>query len=199
MHLLELCILGNIIFFLKNLWFIVIMNLLNIWKAKTISIRGDPAGWLECKSLATSKISPLDQLCTTSVFAPHVLIPRKNLKKTKWRHCGRSRSDTQVSGRITKNSERISQLKEPCVVNLSVLESILKAYLKSPLSVPYIPELFLSPDSYSSRHVAHIQLYTCHHLELPQLERYFYSFRHSTKLSIQGVTWCTAFLRARPL
>ena len=139
------------------------------------------------------------QLRTTLAFAPHILIPRKNLKKTKWRHCDRSRSDAQVSGRITKNSERISQLKEPCIVNLSVLESILKAYLKSLLSVPYIPELFLSPDGYTSRHVARIQLYTCHHLEPPQLERYFYSFRHSTKLSIQGVTWCTAFLGARPL
>jgi len=157
----------------------------------------DPAGCLECKSLATSKISPLDHLRTTSVFAPHVLISRKNMKKTKWRHCGRLRSDAQVSGRITKSSERISQLKEPCVVNLSVLESIMKAYLKSPLSVPYIPELFLSPNGYASRHVAHIQLYTCQHLELPQLERHFYSFRHSTKLSIQGVTWCTAFLIVR--
>jgi len=84
-------------------------------------------------------------------------------------------------------------------VNLSVLESIMKAYLKSLLSVPYIPELFLSPDGYTSKHVAHIQLYTCQHLELPQLERYFYSFRHASKLSIQGVTWCTAFLGARPL
>ena len=69
-------------------------------------------------------------------------------------------------------------------MNLNVLESILKAYLKSPLNVPYIPELSLSPNGYASRHVAHIHLYTCQHLELSQLERYFYSFRHSTKLSI---------------
>ena len=45
MHLLELCSLGNIIFFLKSLWFIVIMNLLNIWKAKTNLTRGVPVGW----------------------------------------------------------------------------------------------------------------------------------------------------------
>ena len=57
---------------------------------------------------------------------------------------------------------------------------------------------FLSPDGYTSRHVARIQLYTCHHLELPQPERHFYSFRHSTKLSTQGVTWCMAFLGATP-
>ena len=73
-------------------------------------------------------MSPLDQLRTTLAFAPHALIPRKNLKKTKWRRCDRSRFDAQVSDGITKNSERISQLKEPCAVNLSVLESILKVY-----------------------------------------------------------------------
>jgi len=159
----------------------------------------DPAGWPECKSLATSKVCPLDQLRTTLAFAPYALIPRKNLKKTKWRRCGRSRSDAQVSDRITKNSERISQLKEPCAVNLSVLESTLKVYLKSLLIVPYIPEHFLSPDGYTSGHVAHIQLYTCRHLELPPLERHFYSSSHSTKLPVQGVTWCTTYLGARPL
>ena len=35
-------------------------------------------------------------------------------------------------------------------MNLSVLESILKAYLKSLLSIPYIPEHFLSPEGYTS-------------------------------------------------
>ena len=84
-------------------------------------------------------------------------------------------------------------------MNLSVLEGILKAYLKSLLSVPYIPEHFLSPDGYTSGHVAHIQLYTCHYLEPPPLERHFYSSSHLTKLPIQGVTWCTTFLGARPL
>ena len=84
-------------------------------------------------------------------------------------------------------------------MNLSVLESILKAYLKSLLSVPYIPEHFLSPDGYTSVHVARIQLYTCHQLELPPLERHLYSSSHSTKLPIQGVTWCRAYLGARPL
>ena len=52
-------------------------------------------------------------------------------------------------------------------------------------------------DGYMSGHVAHIQLYTCPHLELPPLERHLYSSSHSTKLPIQGVTWCTAFLGAR--
>ena len=84
-------------------------------------------------------------------------------------------------------------------MNLSVLESIMKTYLKSLLSVPYIPEHFLSPDGYTSGHVARIQLYTCHHLELPPLERHLYSSSHSTKLPIQGVTWCRAYLGARPL
>ena len=74
-------------------------------------------------------------------------------------------------------------------MNLSVLESILKAYssvLKSVpqslLRVPYIPEHFLSPDGYTSGHVARIQLYTCHHLERLLLERHFYSSGCSTKL-----------------
>ena len=163
---------------MENIMLIIIYtHFLNFWSCHLIiklefqiskSII-DPAGWPECKSLATSKVSLLDQLRTTLVFAPHALIPRKNLKKTKWRRCGRSRSDAQVSDGITKNSERISQLKEPCEVNLSVLESILKVYLKSLLSVPYIPEHFLSPDGYTSGHVARIQLYTCRHLELPHL------------------------------
>ena len=40
----------------------------------------DPAGWPECKSIATSKVSSFDQLRTTLAFAPYALIPRKNLK-----------------------------------------------------------------------------------------------------------------------
>ena len=43
--------------------------------------------------------------------------------------------------------------------------------------IPYIPVHFLSPDSYTSGHVARIQLYTCHHLERPLLERHFLLFR----------------------
>ena len=53
---------------------------------------------------------------------------------------------------------------------------------------------FLSPDGYTSGHVAHIQLYTCHHLERLLLERHFYSSGCSTKLPMQGVTRCIAAL-----
>jgi len=81
-------------------------------------------------------------------------------------------------------------------------ESVLKCsktYLKSLLRVPYIPEHFLSADGYTSGHVARIQLYTCHHLEPPPLERHFYSSSYSTKLPMQGVTCCTASLERDPL
>jgi len=47
---------------------------------------------------------------------------------------------------------------------------------------------FLSPDSYTSGHVACIQLYTCHHLEHPWLERHLLLFRLSTKLLMQEAT-----------
>ena len=101
-------------------------------------------------------------------------------RSSQWKNHQKLRENISTQGTVRSESQ--------CT------KSILKTYLKSLLSVPYIPELFLSPDGYASRHVALIQLYTCHHLEPPQLERYFYSFRHSTKLSIQGVTWYTAFL-----
>ena len=50
------------------------------------------------------------------------------------------------------------------------------------LRVPYIPVHFLSPNGYTSGHVARIELFTCHHLERPLLERHFYSSGCSTKL-----------------
>ena len=60
--------------------------------------------------------------------------------------------------------------------------------------IPYILVHFLSPDGYTSGHVARIQLYTCHHLERPLLERHFYFSGCSTKLPMQGVTRCIAAL-----
>jgi len=63
---------------------------------------------LSARVLPRQRFLLLDQLRTTLAFVLHVSIPRKNMKKTKWRRCGRSRSDAQVSGRITKNSENIS-------------------------------------------------------------------------------------------
>jgi len=44
----------------------------------------------------------LDRLCTTLASVLHTSILLKNLKKTEWRHCGRSRADAQVSDGITK-------------------------------------------------------------------------------------------------
>ena len=83
-------------------------------------------------------------------------------------------------------------------MNLSVLKSVLKCSETRTVRVPYIPEHFLSPDGYTSEHVARIQLYTCHHLEPPPLERHFYSSSYSTKLPMQGVTRCTASLERDP-
>ena len=101
---------------------------------------------LSARVLPRQRFLLLDQLRTTLASVLHVSILRKNLQKPEWRRCGRSRSNAQVSDGITKYSERISKLKEPCAVNLSVLKSILKcsqkAYLKSLLRVPYIPERF---------------------------------------------------------
>ena len=56
---------------------------------------------------------------------------------------------------------------------------------------------FLSPDGYTSGHVAHIQLYTCHHPDPSPLERHFYSSSYLTKLPMRGVT--TASLERDPL
>jgi len=53
--------------------------------------------------LPRQRYLPLDRLCTTLASVLHTSILLKNLKKTEWRRCGRSRSDTQVSGGITKN------------------------------------------------------------------------------------------------
>ena len=79
-------------------------------------------------------------------------------------------------------------------MNLSVA-SILKAYSSVLRNVPQksvksslYTWAFLSPVGYTSGHVAHIQLYTCHHLDPSPLE-----------LPMQGVTWCTASLERDPL
>ena len=45
---------------------------------------------------------PLDRLYTTLASVLHTLILLKNLQKTEWRRCSRSRSDAQVSDEITK-------------------------------------------------------------------------------------------------
>ena len=107
-----------------------------IWFVVIEAMVLDPAGWPECKSLATSKVSPLNQLRTTLAFAPHVLIPRKNLKKTKWRRCGRSRSDAQVSDGITKNSENISTqgtVRSESQCTRKYFESVPQKYVKCSL------------------------------------------------------------------
>jgi len=49
--------------------------------------------------LPRQRYLPLDRLCTTLAFVLHTSILLKNLQKTEWR---RSRSDAQVSDRITK-------------------------------------------------------------------------------------------------
>jgi len=45
----------------------------------------------------------LDRLCTTLASILRTSILLKNLKKTEWRRCGRSRSDAEVSDGIPKN------------------------------------------------------------------------------------------------
>jgi len=150
---------------------------------------------LSARVLPRQRFLLLDQLRTTLASVLRVSILLKNLRKTEWCHCGRSRFDAQVSDGITKYSERISKLKEPCAVNLSVLKSVPRKSVKSSLYT----WAFLSPDGYTSGHVAHIQMYTCHHLDPSPLERHFYSSSYSTKLPMQGVTWYTASLERDPL
>ena len=58
----------------------------------------------------------------------------------------------------------------------------------------YIPGHFLSPGSYTSGHVARIQLYTCHHLEHPWLGRHFLLFRVLAKLLTHDTTQCIVAL-----
>ena len=88
----------------------------------------------------------------------------------------------------------MQKLSQRTQVLTSVKKCSKRAYLLKFVGVPYIPEHFLSPDGYTSGHVALIQLYTCHHLERLLLERHFYSLGCSTKLSMQGVTRCIAAL-----
>jgi len=53
--------------------------------------------------LPRQRYPPLDRLCTTLASVLHTsILLNKNLQKTEWRRCGRSRSDAQVSDGITK-------------------------------------------------------------------------------------------------
>ena len=54
------------------------------------------------KVLPRQRYLPLDRLCTTLTSVLHTSIPLKNLQKTEWRRCGRSRFDAQVCDGITK-------------------------------------------------------------------------------------------------
>ena len=73
--------------------------------------------------LPRQRYLPLDRLCTMLASVLHTSSLLKNLKKTEWCRCGRSRSDAQVSDEITKNSKRGKlKLKEPCKISLSVLK-----------------------------------------------------------------------------
>ena len=60
-----------------------------------------PVG-LSARALPRQRFLLLDQLRTTLASVLQASIPRKNLKETEWRRCGRSRSDAQVSDGITK-------------------------------------------------------------------------------------------------
>ena len=57
---------------------------------------------LSARVLPRQRFLLLDQLRTMLASVLHASIPRKNLKKTEWRRCGRSRSDAQVIDGITK-------------------------------------------------------------------------------------------------
>jgi len=83
----------------------------------------------------------LDRLCTTLASVLHTSILLKNLKKIEWRRCGRSRSDAQVSDRITKILREKLRTQGTVQYSLSaysnVLTSVKKcskcAYLRSSL------------------------------------------------------------------
>jgi len=57
---------------------------------------------LSARALSRQWFLLLDRLRTTLASVLHTSILRKNLKKKEWRHCGRLRSDAQVSDGITK-------------------------------------------------------------------------------------------------
>ena len=45
------------------------------------------------RALPRQRYLPMDRLCTTLASVLHTSIHLKNLQKTEWRRCGRSRSD----------------------------------------------------------------------------------------------------------
>jgi len=169
------------------------------WRKMPVILGSDPAGWPECKSLATSKVSSSGSashhvsLCPSRLnssqepgenrVAP--LRPIALRCSSQWRNHQILRENISTQGTVRSESQYSSKYSQ------SVLKCSKKTYLKSLLRVPYIPEHFLSPNGYTSGHVARIQLYTCRHLEPPPFECHFYSSSYSTKLPIQGVTWCT--------
>ena len=76
-----------------------------------------------------------------------------------------------------KNSKGTVQCSLPVYSRLaSVKKTIWTCVPQKFVGNSYIPGYFLSPGSYTSGHVARIQLYTCHHLEHPSLGRYFRLF-----------------------
>jgi len=143
-----------------------------------------------------SLILPVDQNVGTdlvklgSTCAPlqppsFVTIHLKNLQKNRaapLRPIALQRSSQWLNHQILqeqtlKNSQGTVQCSlSQYAQELSSVKSIIWTcvYLKSSLGNPFIPGHFLSPGSYAAGHVAHIQSYTCHHLEPPWLGRCFW-------------------------
>ena len=116
-------------------WFEILFN-------PVITMVNDPADWLECKSLATSKVSPSGLALHHASFRPsHLDSPKKTWKKTEWRRYGWSHSDAQVSDGITQNLREKSLNSRNHAKSLSAYSSVLKsvkkcskrAYLRSSL------------------------------------------------------------------
>jgi len=144
----------------------------------------------------------LDQLSTTLASVLQASNPRKNLKKTEWRRCGRSRSDAQVSDGITKILREKLRTQGPVQCSLSAYSSVLtsvkkcskRAYLRSSLEFLIYLCIFslltVTPlDTWLASNCTRVTIWS----HLP-LERHFYSSGCSTKLPMQGVTRCIAAL-----
>jgi len=99
------------------------------------SLLRKPKAWCEflilpvdqnARALPRQRCLPLDRLCTTLASVLHTSIHLKNLQKTEWRRCDRSRSDAQVSDGTTKTLREKTKNSRNRAKTLSAYSSILK-------------------------------------------------------------------------
>jgi len=144
---------------------------------------------------------PLDRLCTTLASVLRTSIHLKNLQKTEWRRCGRSRSDAQVSDGTTKTLREklrtrgtVQKLSQSLKYSPSVKKYSKRAYLRSSLeSLIYLCTFSLLTVTHLNTCLAssctRVTIWSVLCLSVTS-----YSSGCSTKLLMQGVTRCIAAL-----